>query len=163
MWSLVNAIGTKRIFFLPRSQSPLIASSVWGPNQGTGPTYEKEVSTRKCWSVLLTQQQQHIIRSQDSVGTHPQLPILMRATLIPPWIGLNRFMLRLESFQRLAWPDDTNEQAKSQIVSDRTLPVVRFPSCLLVLCTVFLPTVSSQLTEKLVGLEKPKYPFIDKG
>lgn len=41
MWSLVNAIGTKRIFFLPLSQSPLIVSSVWGPSQGIGPTYEK--------------------------------------------------------------------------------------------------------------------------
>lgn len=41
MWSLVNAIGTKRIFFLPLSQSPLMASLVWGPSQGIGPTYEK--------------------------------------------------------------------------------------------------------------------------
>ena len=41
MWSLVNAIGTKRMFFLPLLQSPLMASSVWGPSQGIGPTYEK--------------------------------------------------------------------------------------------------------------------------
>lgn len=41
MWSLVNAIGTKRMFFLPLLQSPLMASSVWGPSQGMGPTYEK--------------------------------------------------------------------------------------------------------------------------
>lgn len=41
MWSLVNAMGTRRIFFHPRSQSPLMVSSVWGPSQGIGPTWEK--------------------------------------------------------------------------------------------------------------------------
>lgn len=41
MWSLVNAIGTRRMFFQPLSQSPLIVSSVWGPSQGIGPTCEQ--------------------------------------------------------------------------------------------------------------------------
>ena len=37
------------------------------------------------------------------------------------------------------------------------------PSVCLLFAEFFLPTVSSQHTEKLAGMEEPKFPFIDKG
>ncbi len=43
MWSLVNATGTSRTFFLPSLASPLIESDVCGPCHAEGPTWDCHV------------------------------------------------------------------------------------------------------------------------
>ena len=46
MWSVVKAIGTSSRFFWPFLARPLIASSVWGPSHGKGPTWNTRGDTK---------------------------------------------------------------------------------------------------------------------
>ena len=43
MWSDVKAMGTSNKFLRPDLANPLMASSVWGPSHGRGPTYNGHI------------------------------------------------------------------------------------------------------------------------
>lgn len=98
MWSLVNAIGTKRMFFLPLSQSPLMVSSVWGPSQGIGPTCEKGEWTHTGTPFCLVSVTHH----SPPPWTHAHTLVRVRARLYICVSGLCYIYIKLEASQKLA-------------------------------------------------------------
>lgn len=67
MWSLVNAIGTNNMFFFPRWHSPLMVSSVWGPSQGIGPTWNKKGEIKEKHSLNHSYKEHpHFLRQDDT-------------------------------------------------------------------------------------------------